>query len=239
MATQFFKNADDLAPVLQEYAKTLLESGLKTSKKATLVVPYDVYTSMYAIVDACDKEVAFFVNIEKIKSGLYKLHLINGYASVPPQEVTGATVNIDQQKYVKWMSDNIGLFRRMNCHVHSHVHMFTNPSGTDMDFRDDDCATVQSGVRAYLILNKERSMTAEIRDFDDNIFYTDSDITCKVYTIPDDVCSWAKSQVDKQVSAPKPTPVTKWLNTSSSRAFDTNSLKYDEDGFSYYDWIRS
>lgn len=101
---------------------------------------------------------------------------------VYPQEVTGATVNTDQEKYQTWlMSHSDEVFNSIRMQGHSHVYMGTTPSGVDaslyekiLEQLDDDMFYI------FMIWNKRDEKTVKIYDMKKNVFFDTCDIDVKV-----------------------------------------------------------
>lgn len=101
---------------------------------------------------------------------------------VYPQEVTGATVNTDQEKYQMWlMNHEDDVFNNIRMQGHSHVNMGTSPSSVDnslyeriLDQLDDEMFYI------FMIWNKQKQKTIKIYDLAKNVLFETNDITIEV-----------------------------------------------------------
>lgn len=98
---------------------------------------------------------------------------------VYPQSVTGATVDMDQEKYGMWIADNIDddRFCNLNLQGHSHVRMGVTPSGTDIGHQSEILAQLRKdGFYVFMIANKMGDIWFSIYDLKENCLYENADI---------------------------------------------------------------
>lgn len=141
------------------------------------------YLKMVTLVREFDDEVAWHGTVEKKKSEDGKSEYIVKDILVYPQEVTGATVTTDQERYEKWLYEDQDdeVFNSIRMQGHSHVNMGTTPSATDeelyskiLDQLDDSMFYI------FLIWNKKNEKTVMIYDLEDNTLYENGDVSINI-----------------------------------------------------------
>lgn len=149
-------------------------------RKATVYFTHQAWSKMQALLKNFDKEVAWH-GVAYRGDGEEDEYYITDIL-VYPQEVTGSTVNTDQEKYQTWlMSHDDDVFNNIRMQGHSHVYMGTTPSGVDtslyeriLDQLEDDMFYI------FLIYNKRNEKTYKIYDLGKNILFETADITVEV-----------------------------------------------------------
>ena len=156
------------------YSKNLLT----VDEKATLVFSELAYLKMMALVDKFSSEVAWHGIAYRDDDNVYYVTDILIY----PQEVTGVTVDTDQERYTEWlMSQDDEVFNNIRFQGHSHVNMGTTPSSVDLGHQremldpmpDDD-------FYIFAIWNKKNEHTVKIYDMGKNILFENDDITVEI-----------------------------------------------------------
>ena len=155
------------------------------SRKAKVFFTPDAWRKMQALISDFNKEVAWhgvaYRDNDETKDNYYITDIL-----VYPQEVTGATVNTDQEKYEMWlMNHDDEIFNNIRMQGHSHVNMGVTPSGVDtslydriLDQLDDDMFYI------FMIWNKRKEKTVKIYDLKKNILFETADVT--VETLPEE-----------------------------------------------------
>lgn len=178
--------------------------------KATLYFTELAYLKMLTLVREFDKEVAWH-GIAKRHDTEEDAYIISDIL-VYPQEVTGATVNTDQEKYQMWlMSHEDDVFDNIRMQGHSHVNMGTTPSTVDtslyerlLDQLDDTMFYI------FLIWNKRNEKTIKIYDLAKNVLFETADVTVSLIedgTGMEKFLSTAKEMVQDKKYTPT-TPAT-------------------------------
>ena len=160
---------------------TFTKSFNSIQRKATLYFTELAYLKMLTLVREFDKEVAWH-GIAKRGEDASKDEYIVSDILVYPQEVTGATVNTDQEKYQMWlMNHEDEVFNNIRMQGHSHVNMGTTPSAVDtslyeriLEQLDDDMFYI------FLIWNKRNEKTIKIYDLAKNVLFETADVTVAV-----------------------------------------------------------
>lgn len=206
-------------------------------RDATVYFTELAWIKMQTLVREFDKEVAWH-GIAKRGEDLDKDEYYITDILVYPQEVTGATVNTDQEKYQMWlMGQEDEVFNNIRMQGHSHVNMGVTPSGVDcslydriLDQLDDDMFYI------FMIWNKRWEKTIKIYDLAKNVMFDTSD--CKVKILDDGVgiekfLKDAKENVkDKVYTAPTTYSYTpcQWKNTppTPTKTDDKKDDKVDD-----------
>lgn len=149
-------------------------------RKATLYFTELAYLKMLTLVREFDKEVAWH-GIAKRCGDEEDAYIISDIL-VYPQEVTGATVNTDQEKYQMWLMNNDDeVFNNIRMQGHSHVNMGTTPSSVDTNLYDQILAQLEDDMfYIFLIWNKRNEKTIKIYDLAKNVLFETADVTVKV-----------------------------------------------------------
>lgn len=172
----------------------------KVSKnKAEVHFSEDAFYKMQSLIAECDKEIGWdgFVYRDKEKPNVFYVTDI----VVFPQQVTGATVDTEDEAYMEWMNcltDEEFNHRRFN--GHSHVKMSVSPSGTDINYRNESIKNVKDFF-IYGIFNKSGECNLEVYDVENNIVYENKDIVW--YTPEPDWSDWAKKQISEKLTEKK------------------------------------
>lgn len=101
---------------------------------------------------------------------------------VYPQEVTGATVNTDQERYELWlMQHEDDVFNNIRAQGHSHVNMGTSPSGVDLTHQEKILAQLEDDMfYIFMIWNKRGEKTIKIYDLAKNVLFDGTDVSVEV-----------------------------------------------------------
>lgn len=157
------------------------KSFASLQRKATLYFTELAYLKMMTLVREFDKEVAWHGIVKRSEDTTKDEYIISDIL-VYPQEVTGATVNTNQEKYQMWlMNHDDEVFNNIRMQGHSHVNMSTTPSSVDislyeriLDQMDDDMFYI------FLIWNKRNEKTIKIYDLYKNVLFETADVTVSI-----------------------------------------------------------
>ena len=183
---------DCLAEIRKDFEETLSSAKLSDGKisfsksfgnikrDATVFFTHEAWQKMQALIKGFDKEVAWHGLAYRGEDGKDEYFITD--ILVYPQEVTGATVNTDQEKYQMWlMNHEDDVFNNIRMQGHSHVNMGVTPSGVDnslyeriLEQLDDEMFYI------FLIYNKKGDKTFKIYDLAKNILFETSDVTVKI-----------------------------------------------------------
>lgn len=160
---------------------SFIKSFNSSADKAELVFSELAYLKMKALVDMADKEVAWHGVTERGDGNEYRVSDIMVY----PQTVTGATVDMDQAEYAKWIENGIlsgdARFDHVHMQGHSHVNMAVSPSSTDLEHQREILGMVRDGgFYIFMIWNKKGDHNIWIYDLAKNKVFENADITVKI-----------------------------------------------------------
>lgn len=149
-------------------------------EKATLYFTEIAYLKMIALVRDFNSEIAWH-GIAKRCEDEENAYIISDIL-VYPQEVTGATVTTDQQKYQTWlMNHEDEVFNNIRMQGHSHVNMGVTPSGVDTTLYEKIREQLDDTMfYIFLIWNKKGDKTIKIYDNAKNILFETADVTVKI-----------------------------------------------------------
>ena len=152
--------------------------------KAHIVFTPEAYVKMVTLIYKYDSEVAWHGTVNRLAEDCFLITDILVY----PQEVTGTTVNTDQDKYQQWIMEIDGeVFDKLHMQGHSHVTMQTSPSVTDLTHQEAILSQLdEDRFYIFMIWNKRMEHNIKIYDMASNTLYEDSDI---VVTVQSDGCN--------------------------------------------------
>lgn len=184
-------------------------------QKAEVHFSSAAYYKMYALINECDKEIAWDGIVYRDEEKPHVFYVTD--VIVYPQEVSGATVETDDEKYLEWLNsldDETFNHRRFN--GHSHVRMATTPSSTDTTYREQSVLNIPDFF-IFGIFNKNNAFNFQIYDIENNIIYDNGDVL--FYTPEPDYTQWAKEIIAEKVVAKKyTTTTTTYSNTTKTSA---------------------
>ena len=176
----------------------------ETNKKANIKIKKLAWDKMKAIVEEFDSEVAWHGICRRgAKDCEYYIDDIVVY----PQEVTGVTVNTDQERYQQWLFEQPDdVFNGIRMQGHSHVNMSTSPSNVDTEYYNSIVnAMTDDMFYIFIIMNKRGDRYTQIYDMKENTIFDTKDITVTIL-IPehDPVEAMLQDARTKVVDKPKP-----------------------------------
>lgn len=151
------------------------------NRKATIFFTELAWLKMQTLIREFDKEVAWHGIAKRGEDASKDEYYITDIL-VYPQEVTGATVSTDQEKYQMWlMSHDDEVFNNIRMQGHSHVNMDVTPSSVDTSLYDRILEQLDDDMfYIFMIWNKRKEKTIKIYDLAKNIFFDTSDVTVEV-----------------------------------------------------------
>ena len=160
------------------FTRSFASRDAKPEERAILSYSAEAYLKMLLLVQKFDTEIGWHGLIRKIGDRHWYAYDVLVY----DQMVTGATVNTDQEGYVRFLA---GLTEEqsqdMFFHGHSHVNMAVFPSSTDMNHRDGLVNTADPDKTwIFQIWNKKGEISTAIYDIPNNILYETKDIDLNV-----------------------------------------------------------
>ncbi len=152
------------------------------SQKATVYFTAEAWAKMVMLIKEFDKEVAWHGVASRVANSEAHEYIISDIL-VYPQEVTGASVEMDTEKYATWLMDNADddRFSNINMQAHSHVNMATNPSGVDLAHQEEILNMLgDEDFYIFMIWNKSFVSTNKIYDLKKNVLFENTDIEIKI-----------------------------------------------------------
>lgn len=202
---------------------------LKERPKAKLIIQLEAWAKIQALVDQCNKEIAWHGLVTKEGNRYIMEDII-----VFPQTVTGATVTSDDTEYSLWLAQQPDeIFNKIRAHGHSHVNMGVTPSGVDTTYQEDIIRNLNS-FYIFSIFNKKGDNWCVIYDVEDNIVYEDKDI--ELYTPDANAIPWAKAAIKEYVKENKPAAKPKKKTPLEEKEEDeyVYGNGYDYYGYDYF-----
>ena len=146
-------------------------------RKAVVNFTASAYLKMSMLVNSFDSEVAWHGTVERNENEFTIKDIF-----VYPQNVTGATVNTDQDKYEQWLMQlDDDDFNTLRMQGHSHVNMGTSPSSVDLSHQERIVEQLDDNdYYIFMIWNKKGEHTIKIFDMLTNTFYDDDDVTVNI-----------------------------------------------------------
>ena len=167
---------------------------------ATVLLTPLAYRKIVALVTEFTDEVGWHGTVSRINDTEFVVEDIFVY----PQNVTGSTVNTDQEEYSKWLYEQPDeVFTKLKMQGHSHVNMGVSPSTVDENHRAKILEQLDSDMfYIFQIWNKSLSVHTLIYDMKSNILYENKDVEVKlIFDVGiDDFMVDAKSKVQKRIA---------------------------------------
>lgn len=149
--------------------------------KATLYFTAEAWVKIVMLIQEFTKEVAWHGVAHRL-DGDGDDYIITDIL-VYPQEVTGATVEMDTEKYAMWLQENDEDERFYNIHMqgHSHVNMAPSPSSVDLNHQEEILSQLgDDDFYIFMIYNKSYKRNIKIYDLQKNVLFEDGDIEVRV-----------------------------------------------------------
>jgi len=171
--------AELLADMKMSDGKISYSKAFKYEKAtAILWLTPEAYSKTVMLVTGFSDEVAWHGTVARSGKSEFIIEDIFVY----PQEVTGSTVNTDQEAYTEWLYEfDDATFNAIRMQGHSHVNMGVSPSGVDNGHREQILDQLDANMfYIFMIWNKRLETHTLIYDMENNILYEDDDITVKI-----------------------------------------------------------
>lgn len=156
------------------YSKSFTYENDKDKTCASVLFEPEAYAKMLVLLHGFSDEVAWHGVVDRIGERSFVIKDILVY----PQEVTGATVNTDQERYQTWLMElDDDTFTHLRMQGHSHVNFSTSPSNVDDAFYEQILAQLgDQDYYIFMIFNKRLERTVKIYDMKNNILYENKDV---------------------------------------------------------------
>ncbi len=184
--------AEKCCQELQEYLKNVrLTDGKLTftktfaadGRKAVVYFTGEAWTKMVLLLQEFDKEVAWHGVAVRTDAPDGKMGYLITDILVYPQSVSAATVEMDPEKYAKWLMENAEdeRFGNIRMQGHSHVRMATNPSPTDLTHQEEILSQLNDdSFYIFMIYNKSFSHDIRVYDMRENVLFEDRDVEVQI-----------------------------------------------------------
>lgn len=211
-------------------------------KLPRVIIPSDVFTKMVFLVSQCSGEVGWNCTVRRSEDDDSINYLLDE-VFIPPQTVTGSTVDTDYEEFEKWFmsipADKIN-YLKMQCH--SHVNMGVSPSGVDTKNQNDIVNTLKDNeFYIFMIMNKKLEKYCIIYDKISGIIFEDSDIdVCVVDELGTDLEVWAKKNIELSVKKKEYKASNSYSGSSGYSSYQANNAAvsansyYQNSGSGYY-----
>lgn len=202
-------------------------------ERAVLQFTQLAWTKMLTVINHFDTEVGWHCTAERIDDNTYRIIDLLFY----PQEVTGATVNTDDEAWKKWeITDEYNaVANQVLAHGHSHVNMGVTPSGQDNAHWSELIKTVSDdGFYILMIWNKKMQYTINIYNMRENTIFETADIDIEVEGF--DLADFFK-QVDSRVKTRAIKPASSYPTYPSypGSTYSGKSSSKSSKGQGFYD----
>lgn len=160
---------------------TFSQSFDNVDRKATIYFSEVAWAKMISLIYSCDKEIAWHGLARRGEDETKDEYIIYDLL-IYPQEVTGATVTTDQEKYQMWLYNRPDEeFNHIRMQGHSHVNMGTTPSSVDTTFYDRILEQLSDDMfYIFMIWNKRGEKTIKLYDMKKNILFETKDCEVRV-----------------------------------------------------------
>lgn len=161
-----------------KYEKKFVYPDEEGGGKASVLYTPLAWFKQKMLLDEFSTEVAWHGVVERRNDTTFVIKDILVY----PQEVTGGTVNTDQEAYQKWMMElPDDVYNHLRAQMHSHVNFSTNPSSIDLTHQER-ILDMMGGKDyfVFLIWNKRMEKSVKIYDLENNILYENDDVIVDV-----------------------------------------------------------
>lgn len=133
-------------------------------RKAVVYFNSVAWVKMVMLIQEFSKEVAWHGVARRIESD--KDEYVIDDILVYPQEVAGATVNTDQDKYETWLySQEDDVFNNIRMQGHSHVDMGASPSTVDVAHQEKILEQLEDDM-FYIFMIWNKSFKYDVRIYD-------------------------------------------------------------------------
>lgn len=151
------------------------------NRKAVVYFTELAWTKMQTLIREFDKEVAWHGVASRGEDESKDEYYITDIL-VYPQEVTGVTVNTNQEKYEMWlMAQEDDIFNNIRMQGHSHVNMGTSPSSVDITHQEKILTQLEDDMfYIFMIWNKRGEKTIKIYDLAKNVLFDGNDVSVEV-----------------------------------------------------------
>jgi len=165
---------------------------------AVVWITPESYQKIITLITEFSDEVAWHGAVSRSGDSEFTIEDVFVY----PQEVTGSTVNTDQEEYSKWLYElDDDTFNAIRMQGHSHVNMSVTPSSVDDKHRQQILEQLESDMfYIFMVWNKSLNVHTLIYDMSKNVLYEDKDVDVRLLADDgmDEFLTDAKKKVQKK-----------------------------------------
>lgn len=215
--------------------------------KATVYFTGEAWVKMIMLIKEFDKEIAWHGVASRVEDESKDEYIISDIV-VYPQEVSGASVEMDTAKYAEWIEENIEDERFCNLYMqgHSHVDFGVTPSGVDIGHQESIVNMLgDDDFYIFMIWNKSFRSNTKIYDMKKNILFEDGDVDIKIIGSNEDLDEFLKdakgkvseraysNKTSQSASTPQVNSANKSTDKKAKVRIDAGWNGYDEDIYEY------
>ena len=193
---------------------------LTNQEKVKVLFRPEAYCKMTTLIQNCSKEIAWHGIVDRREDGAYIISDIMMY----PQEITGATVTSNDDKYPMWLMKHPDeIFNKIRFQGHSHVNFAANPSGVDTTLYSNMLQTLSDDdFYIFFIMNKRAEFWIQIYNLAENIVYEKEDIDLAILLSTNETMNvWYDKESKENIIEKKVTyTIPKTKTTTYSKATD-------------------
>lgn len=226
MADEFIKNLKtcNMADGKISYTQSFAYESSEDEKLHVTFTP-TAYAKMIMLLQDFTSEVAWHGVVERPSDSEFIITDILVY----PQEVTGTTVNTDQEAYQTWfMSLDDDVANKLHMQGHSHVNMGVTPSGVDLGHQEQILAQLKNNdFYIFMIWNKSLKYTVKVYDLATNTLYENDDLYLHVGDADLDLVAFlsnARSSVKSKSYSYQNTPGSNYGSRYGAGSYPASSV---------------
>ena len=206
-------------------------------KKAKVVFTPIAWVKMNELVKEFSSEVAWHFLAKRDEQDPMKFIMYD--VIVYPQQVTGATVEMDEIEYGKWLMNlDDDILNHIRGQGHSHVNLGVFASTTDLDHQNKIVSLMtpesENPFYCFVIINKKGDIHFDLYDIENNIVYEDKDVRFFVYDQNNDIVAFI-DDAKQIVCKPQPKKTNAVVAPTKVKKVDTPVKYLDEYDDDYWD----
>lgn len=176
----FLKLLQSIKPTSDKFSFSgVMESD---DRRAKLIFTPLAWEKMNLLIHEFDKEIAWHGACERASDETKDEYIVSDIV-VYPQSTNGTYVDMDEDGYSAWITQNIDApwQGKLRMQGHSHVGMPTEPSGTDMQHQEEVLATCRKeDFKIFVIWNKKGSHNIYIYDKKKNLTFGPKEVDVEI-----------------------------------------------------------
>ncbi len=222
---------------LGEIKKLLKPIDETKIKKPTILIPVDIMAKMFALTELSETEISWHGLVKRnIKNNTYLIYDI----LVFPQINSATSTETNEESYSKWIQDLItdkdpNKFDNLRMHGHSHVNMSVYSSAVDDQYQKELLTNIKNGdYYIFMVLNKKHEIYTLLYDYNQQIKFSNNEITIKIINENHDIYQWAKAEIEKKCRTTKKSPKGRSAYTIPKPTPEQDKFKKEKNLFNKY-----